>query len=93
MFKFIRFSGSSSVNGTEHCVKLNLAPPLRVLLPLQTSLHGITLGAELRLRSRFVSKRRKHPAIEQTDCWKKINIAQNENQMSIQFPLSYILKI
>jgi hypothetical protein len=53
MIKLSRFSGTSSENGTEHCVKRNLVPPLRVLLPVQTSLHGITLAAELRLRSRL----------------------------------------
>jgi len=51
MYKLIRFSGTSSENGTEHCVKRNLVPLLGLYSRCKQVCTGSPCEAELRLRS------------------------------------------
>jgi tetratricopeptide (TPR) repeat protein len=53
MYKLIRFSGTSSENGTEHCVKRNLVPLLGLYSRCKQVCTGSPCDAELRLRSRL----------------------------------------
>jgi hypothetical protein len=53
MYKLIRFSGTSSKTGTEHCVKRNLVPLLGLYSRCKQVCTGSPCEAELRLRSRL----------------------------------------